>query len=73
MIRSEELYVIAPTFGCYADPVALPAVAGLPGALAASAAEIARLAPRPAPPRGGRARRRRRAASIPVQGYAPAE
>ncbi len=43
-------------FGCYADPVALPAVSELPAALEGSVAEIARLAPRPARPprsRGG--------------------
>jgi WS/DGAT/MGAT family acyltransferase len=58
-------------FGCYGDPIALPAVAGLPSALAASSAEIARLAPRPAPRGSVRRRRRRRAATIPAQGYMP--
>ena len=61
-------------FGCYADPIALPAVASLPAALAASVAEIVRLAPRPEPRGGGGGdggRRRRRAAAIPAQGYMP--
>ena len=57
-------------FGCYADPVALPAVASLPAALAASVGEIVRLAPR-AETRDGGHRRRRRPAVIPAQGYMP--
>jgi WS/DGAT/MGAT family acyltransferase len=55
-------------FGCYADPVALPAVAELPAALAASAAEMGRLAPRPAPPPPAARRRRRAPAVGPAMG-----
>ena len=52
------------TFGCYADPVALPEADGLPSVLAASVAEIARLAPRAPGPR--EAARRRRSAAEPT-------
>jgi WS/DGAT/MGAT family acyltransferase len=58
-------YVNKLVFGCYADPVALPAVADLPGALARSVAEIVRLAPRPAP-RGSPRRRRQLGAVLPA-------
>jgi WS/DGAT/MGAT family acyltransferase len=46
-------------FGCNADPVALPAAAELPAALAASVDELVRLAPRAVAPRQGGRRRRR--------------
>jgi WS/DGAT/MGAT family acyltransferase len=57
-------YVNKLIFGCYADPVAFPAVADLPRTLAHSVAEIVRLAPRPAP--RGSSRRPRPAASLPA-------
>ncbi len=46
-------------FGCYADPVALPAAAELPAALAASVEELTRLTRRPAAARASAPQRRR--------------
>jgi WS/DGAT/MGAT family acyltransferase len=56
-------------FGCYADPVALPAVCELPGALAEAVVEVGRLAPRPAARSRARARRRR-GTEVPARGVA---